>query len=158
MRFTGGIARCGIIAGRRARDVRDQESPVALVPLVEYADASPRIRAVFDAIRKARDTDYINNFWKALANDPPTLERTWAATRDTMAAGALDPLVKELVYLAVSMTNDCEYCVRSHHAAATTKGMTPQMLAELVAVVALANSNNRLASGYRVDVDARYLP
>jgi AhpD family alkylhydroperoxidase len=129
---------------------------VALVPLIEYEDASPRVRAVYDAIRKARNTDYVNNFWKALANDPPTLERTWAATRDTMAAGALDPLVKELVYLAVSMTNDCEYCVHSHHAAATTKGMTPQMLAELVAVVALANSNNRLASGYRVDVDARY--
>ena len=130
--------------------------PVALVPLVEYEDASPRVRAVYDAIRKARDTDYINNFWKALANDPPTLERTWAATRDTMAAGALDPLVKELVYLAVSMTNDCEYCVHTHHAAAIGKGMTPQMLSELVAVVALANSNNRIASGYRVDVDARY--
>ena len=129
---------------------------MALVPLVEYEDASPQVRAVYDAIRKARNTDYINNFWKAPANDPPTLERTWAATRDTMAAGALDPLVKELVYLAVSMTNDCEYCIHSHNAAATTKGMTPQMLAELVAVVALANSNNRLASGYRVDVDARY--
>jgi len=130
--------------------------PVTLVPLVEYEDASPRVRAVYDAIRKARDTDYINDFWKALANDPPMLERTWAATRDTMAAGALDPLVKELVYLAVSMTNDCEYCVHTHHAAAVGKGMTPQMLSELVAVVALANSNNRIASGYRVDVDARY--
>ena len=130
--------------------------PVTLVPLVEYEDASPRVRAVYDAIRKARDTDYINDFWKALANDPPTLERTWTATRDTMAAGALDPLVKELVYLAVSMTNDCEYCVHTHHAAAVGKGMTPQMLSELVAVVALANSNNRIASGYRVDVDARY--
>jgi len=130
--------------------------PVTLVPLVEYEDASPRVRAVYDAIRKARDTDYINDFWKALGNDPPMLERTWAATRDTMAAGALDPLVKELVYLAVSMTNDCEYCVHTHHAAAVGKGMTPQMLSELVAVVALANSNNRIASGYRVDVDARY--
>jgi AhpD family alkylhydroperoxidase len=129
---------------------------MALVPLIEYEDASPQVRAVYDAIRKARNTDYVNNFWKALANDPPTLERTWAATRDTMAPGALDPLVKELVYLAVSLTNDCEYCVHSHRAAATGKGMTPQMFAELLAVVALANGNNRLASGYRVDVDERY--
>ena len=129
---------------------------MALVPLIEYAEASPRVQAVFDAIRKARGTDYINNFWKALANDPPTLERTWAATRDTMAEGALDALVKEFVYLAVSMTNDCEYCVHSHTFAAKGKGMTPAMFAELAAVVALANSNNRLASAYRVDVDERY--
>ena len=129
---------------------------MALVPLIEYEAASPEVRAVYDDIRATRGTDYINNFWKALANDPPLLERTWAQTRATMSPGALDPLVKELAYLAVSVTNNCEYCVRSHHAAARTKGMTDAMFAELMSVVALANANNRLANGFDVDVDARY--
>ena len=129
---------------------------MALVPLIEYEAASPEVRAVYDDIRATRGTDYINNFWKALANDPPLLERTWAQTRATMSPGALDPLVKELAYLAVSVTNNCEYCIRSHHAAARTKGMTDAMFAELMSVVALANANNRLANGFDVDVDARY--
>ena len=129
---------------------------MALVPLIEYEAASPEVRAVYDDIRATRGTDYINNFWKALANDPPLLARTWAQTRATMSPGALDPLVKELAYLAVSVTNNCEYCIRSHHAAARTKGMTDAMFAELMSVVALANANNRLANGFDVDVDARY--
>lgn len=129
---------------------------MALVPLIEYDQASPEVRAIYDDIRATRRTDYINNFWKALANDPAELARTWAATRDVMAAGALNPLVKELVYLAVSVTNNCEYCIRSHRAAAEGKGMSPEMFTELMAVVALANANNRRANGYMVDVDERY--
>jgi AhpD family alkylhydroperoxidase len=129
---------------------------MALVPLIEYEAAPPDVRAVYDDIRATRKTDYINNFWKALANDPALLARTWVQTRDTMTGGELDPLVKELVYLAVSVTNNCEYCIRSHRAAAQGKGMTDAMLGELLAVVALANANNRLANGYQVDVDARY--
>ena len=129
---------------------------MALLPPVEYEDASPEVRAVYDDIRATRNTDYINNFWKVLANDPPTLRRAWQQTRDVMAPGALDPLVKELVYLAVSVTNNCEYCIHTHHAAAAAKGMTASMFAELMAVTALANENNRFANGYRIDVDARY--
>lgn len=129
---------------------------MALVPLIEYDDASPEVRAVYDDIRAARRTDCINNFWKALANDPATLRRTWVQTKEVMAPGALDPLVKELIYLAVSVTNNCEYCTHTHHAAARAKGMTDAMFAEALAVTALANANNRLANGYRVDVDERY--
>ena len=129
---------------------------MALVPLIEYEQASPEVRAVYDDIRATRRTDHVNNFWKALANDPATLQRTWSQTKDVMAAGALDPLMKELVYLAVSVTNNCEYCIHTHHAAAKAKGMTEPMFAELIAVTALANANNRLANGYRVDVDERY--
>ncbi len=129
---------------------------MALLPPVEYHDASPDVRAVYDDIRATRRTDHINNFWKVLAHDPPTLRRQWEKTRDLMGAGALDPLVKELVYLAVSATNNCEYCIHTHHAAATAKGMTPAMFTELMAVVGLANENNRFANGYRIDVDERY--
>jgi AhpD family alkylhydroperoxidase len=129
---------------------------MALLPPIEYEDAPPAVRAVYDEIRATRKTEYVNNFWKVLAHDPATLSSTWAQTREVMSAGALDPLVKELVYLAVSVTNNCEYCIHTHHAAATTKGMTPAMFAEMMAVVALANGNNRLANGYRIDVDERY--
>lgn len=129
---------------------------MALVPLVEYDAASAEVRAVYDDIRATRKSDHINNFWKALANDPAQLARAWAATREVMAPGSLDPLVKELVYLAVSVTNNCEYCIRTHRAAAEQKGMSPAMFAELMSVVALANANNRLANGYQVDVDERY--
>jgi len=129
---------------------------MALVPLIEYDDATPAVRAVYDDIRATRRVDWINNFWKTLANDPPTLERTWAATKSVMAAGALDALTKEMVYIAVSITNDCEYCIHSHTAAATAKGMTAPMLHELLAIIALANANNRLANGYRIDVDERF--
>ena len=131
---------------------------MSLLPPIEYEDAPADVRAVYDDIRATRRTDYANNFWKVLANDPPTLKRAWERTRDVMAAGAIDPLVKELVYLAVSVTNNCEYCIHTHHAAAKAKGMTDAMFAELMAVTALANENNRFANGYRIDVDARYRP
>jgi AhpD family alkylhydroperoxidase len=129
---------------------------MALVPPIEYEAASAAVRAVYDDIRATRRTDFINNFWKVLANDPTTLERTWANVKEVMAAGALDPLVKELLYVAVSVTNNCEYCIHSHAAAARAKGMTAQMFGELMAVTALANATNRLANGYRIDVDERF--
>lgn len=129
---------------------------MALVKLVEYADAAPEVRAVYDEIMKARGTDWINNFWKALANDPALLRRTWDDVRQVMAPGALDPLVKEMVYVAVSATNGCEYCMHSHTAAARARGMTEAMLMELMAVAALANATNRLANGLRIPVDERF--
>ena len=129
---------------------------MALVKLVEYADAAPEVRAVYDEIMKARGTDWINNFWKALANDPALLRRTWEDVRQVMAPGALDPLVKEMVYVAVSATNGCEYCTHSHTAAARAKGMTEAMLMELMAVTSLANATNRLANGLRIPVDERF--
>ncbi len=129
---------------------------MALVKLVEYADAAPEVRAVYDEIMQARGTDWINNFWKALANDPALLRRTWDHVRQVMAPGALDPLVKEMVYVAVSATNGCEYCTHSHTAAARAKGMTEAMLMELMAVAALANATNRLANGLRIPVDERF--
>jgi AhpD family alkylhydroperoxidase len=129
---------------------------MALVQPVEYEAASAAVRAVYDDIRATRGTDFINNFWKVLANDPATLARTWANVKEVMAPGALDPLVKELIYIAVSATNNCEYCIHSHAAAARAKGMTPQMYGELLAVTALANATNRLANGYRIDVDERF--
>ncbi len=129
---------------------------MSLVKLVEYADASPEVRAVYDDIMKSRKTDWINNFWKALANDPAMLKRTWDQIRQVMAPGALDPLVKEMVYLAVSATNNCEYCTYSHTASARAKGMTDAMFMELMAVVGLANETNRLANGLRFPVDEAF--
>jgi AhpD family alkylhydroperoxidase len=129
---------------------------MTMMPLIEYDDASAEVCAVYDDILKTRGTDWINNFWKALANDPATLRRTWESIKQIMAPGALDPLTKELVYLAVSVTNGCAYCTASHAAAAKKQGMTPQMLAELLAVVGQANETNALANGYRVPVDARF--
>jgi AhpD family alkylhydroperoxidase len=130
---------------------------VALVTLIEYADAPPAVRAVYDDIMNTRGVDWINNFWKALANDPRELRRVWESVKQVMAPGALDPLVKEMVYVAVSATNGCEYCTHSHTAAARKKGMTDAMLMELMAVVGLANETNRLANGLRVPVDAQFL-
>lgn len=123
---------------------------------VEYDEASPEVRAVYDDIMATRRTDWINNFWKVLAAHPPTLKRTWESVKEVMAPGALDPLVKELVYVAVSVTNNCEYCIHTHTASARAKGMTDAQFRELMAVVALANQTNRLANGYRIDVDERY--
>jgi len=131
---------------------------VALVKLIEYAEASPEVRAIYDDIMRSRGVDWINNFWKALANDPALLARTWQNVRQTMAPGALDPLVKEMVYVAVSATNGCEYCTHSHTAAARKKGMSDAMLMELMAVVGLANETNRLVNGLRVDVDEAFKP
>jgi AhpD family alkylhydroperoxidase len=129
---------------------------MSAVPLIEESAASPEVRAVFADIKATRDVDWINNFWKALANDPATLRRTWESLKVVMAPGALDPLTKELVYLAVSVTNSCGYCMASHGAAAKWLGMTKEMFAELVAVVGMANETNRLADGYRVPVDERF--
>ena len=129
---------------------------MATVPLIEESAASPEVRAVFDDIRATRNTDWINNFWKALANDPATLRRTWESLKEVMAPGALDPLTKELIYLAVSVTNSCAYCTASHGAAARRLGMTKEMFAELIAVIGMANETNRLAEAYRVPVDERF--
>ena len=129
---------------------------MALVKLIEYAQASPEVRAVYDDIMRTRGVDWINNFWKALANDPAQLSRMWDNVKQVMAPGALDPLVKEMIYVAVSATNGCEYCTHSHTAAARKKGMTDAMLLELLAVTGLANETNRLANGLRLDVDARF--
>ncbi|MGH7031540.1 MAG: carboxymuconolactone decarboxylase family protein [Stellaceae bacterium] len=129
---------------------------MTMVPLIEYEDASAAVRAVYDDIMATRGTDWINNFWKALANDPATLRRTWVSIKAVMAPGALDALTKELVYLAVSASNGCAYCTASHSAAAKNQGMSPQMLAELLAIVGMANETNSLANGYRVPVDERF--
>jgi AhpD family alkylhydroperoxidase len=126
---------------------------MATVKLIEYAAASPEVRAVYDDIMATRKTDWINNFWKALAHHPPTLRRTWESVKEVMGPGALDPLVKEMIYIAVSATNGCEYCIRSHTAGARKAGMTETMLGELIAVVGMANETNRLANSYQVDVD-----
>jgi AhpD family alkylhydroperoxidase len=123
---------------------------------IEDADAPAEVRAVYDDIMATRRVDWVNNFWKVLAHDPPTLRRVWSNIKQVMAPGALDPLAKELVYLAVSVTNGCRYCIASHGASARAKGMTEQQLAELMAVIGLANETNRLATGYDVPVDARF--
>jgi AhpD family alkylhydroperoxidase len=129
---------------------------MATLGLIEYADASPEVRAVYDDIMTSRQTDWINNFWKALAHHPATLRRTWQSVKETMAPGALDAVTKEMIYLAVSATNQCGYCIASHTAGARKAGMTDQMLAELMAVVGMANETNRLASGYQVEIDDRF--
>jgi AhpD family alkylhydroperoxidase len=129
-----------------------------LVKMVEYRDASPEVRAVFDDIMATRKTDWVNNFWKVLASDPPTMRRIWENVRQVMAPGALDPLTKELLYIAVSVTNGCEYCIHSHAAAARAKGMSDAQFAELMAIVGLANETNRLADGYRIPVDPEFVP
>src|SRR5579864_567142 len=131
---------------------------MATCGFVEYEDASPEVRAVYDDIMATRRTDWINNFWKALAHDPVTLKRTWESVKQIMAPGALDPLTKEMVYLAVSATNQCGYCIASHTAGARKAGMTGEMFAELMAVVGMANETNRLASGYQVEIDDRFKP
>jgi AhpD family alkylhydroperoxidase len=124
--------------------------------LIEYADASPEVRALYDDILATRKTDYINNFWKALANDPATLQRTWESIKQIMGPGALDALTKELIYIAVSVTNQCPYCIASHTASAESKGMSGEMFHELLAVVGMANETNRLAAGYQVEIDERF--
>ena len=129
---------------------------MATLGLIEYATASAEVRAVYDDIMATRKTDWINNFWKALAHDPPTLRRTWQSIKEIMAPGALDPLTKEMLYLAVSATNQCGYCIASHTAAARKAGMSDKMLAELMAVVGMANETNRLASGYQVEIDDKF--
>ena len=126
------------------------------VPMIDDAAASAEVKAVFDDIKQTRDTDYINNFWRVLASDPATLKRIWGDLKEVMAPGALDPLTKEMIYLAVSITNGCAYCSHSHGAAAKGRGMTKEMFAELMAIVGMANQTNKLADGYRVPVDERF--
>ena len=123
---------------------------------VEYADASAPVRAVFDDIKRTRSVEEVNNFWKYLARDPTLLARTWASVKEVMAPGALSPLVKEMIYVAVSVTNGCGYCIASHTAAASKAGMTPEMFGELMGVVGMANETNRLANGFRVPIDAAF--
>ncbi|HUL10086.1 MAG TPA: carboxymuconolactone decarboxylase family protein [Candidatus Acidoferrum sp.] len=129
-----------------------------MVKMTEIAEAPPAVRAVYDDIMTTRKIDWINNFWKVIAHHPPTLKRTWESVKEVMAPGALDPLVKEMLYIAVSVTNNCEYCIASHTASARKQGMTDAQLAELLAVVGMANETNRLANGYRVEVDERFQP
>jgi AhpD family alkylhydroperoxidase len=130
---------------------------MATVALIEYRDAPPEVRAVYDDIMATRKVDAVNNFWKALAHHPPTLRRTWESIKQIMAPGALDPLTKEMVYLAVSASNGCQYCIRSHTFSARKQGMTDAMLGELMAVVGMANETNALADAYQIEVDAAFL-
>ena len=123
---------------------------------IEYADASPVVRAVYDDIKRTRNVPDVNNFWKYLAHDPATLKRTWESIKEIMAPGALDALTKEMIYVAVSVTNGCAYCIASHTAAAKKAGMSAAMFGELMAVVGMANETNRLAVGYRVPIDPAY--
>lgn len=126
---------------------------MATLGLVEYESAPDDVRAIYADIMATRAVDRVNNFWKALAHHPVTLKRTWESVKEVMAPGALDALTKEMVYLAVSASNQCGYCIASHTAAARKAGMTDDMLAELMAVVGMANETNRLASGYQVEID-----
>ena len=133
-------------------------SELPVVALIEYEDASDEVRAIYDDIMETRGIDWINNFWKVLAHDPKLLKRTWESVREVMAPGALDPLTKELIYIAVSATNNCEYCTYSHTAAARAKGMSEAQLMEVLAVVGMANETNRLVNGLRPPVDPQFLP
>jgi len=126
--------------------------------LIEYQDASPQVKAIYDDIMATRKTDYINNFWKAIAHDPALLKRTWESLKAVMAPGTLDPLTKELLYIAVSVTNNCSYCIASHTASAFAKGMTSAMFKELQAVIGMANETNKLVTGYQVVIDACFQP
>jgi len=123
---------------------------------VDYAKAPREVRAVFDDIKSSRNVPDVNNFWKYLAHDPVTLKRTWESVKEVMAPGALDPLTKEMIYLAVSVSNGCGYCIASHTAAARKAGMTEAMFGEVMAVTGMANETNRLANGYRVPIDLAF--
>ena len=131
---------------------------MATLGFIEYEDASPEVRAVYDYIMATRKTDWINNFWKAIAHDPVTLRRTWESIKQIMAPGALDPLTKEMIYVAVSTSNGCEYCIASHTASARKAGMTDAQFKELMAVVGMANETNRMVKGYQVEIDERFKP
>jgi AhpD family alkylhydroperoxidase len=129
---------------------------MAVFGLIEYKDASPEVRAVYDDIMATRKTDWINNFWKALAHDPVALKRTWEDIKQIMGPGALDPLTKELIYVAISVSNQCDYCIASHSASARKKGMTAEMFKELMSVVGMANETNRVVAGYQVEIDDQF--
>jgi AhpD family alkylhydroperoxidase len=129
---------------------------MATLGLIEYKEASPAVRAVYDDIMATRKTDWINNFWKAIAHDPVTLKRTWEDIKQIMAPGALDPLTKEMIYVAVSVTNQCGYCIASHTVSAQKKGMTDAMFTELMSVVGMANETNKMVTGYQVEIDEQF--
>ncbi|MEZ5356162.1 MAG: carboxymuconolactone decarboxylase family protein [Bryobacteraceae bacterium] len=129
---------------------------MATYGLIEYEDASPEVRAVFDDIMQTRKVDRVNNVWKALAHDPARLRQFWERIKTIMGPGHLDPLVKEMIYIAVSVTNQCDYCIASHTAGAKKKGLTPEMFSELMAVIGLANEGNRIAAGYQLEVDEQF--
>ena len=129
---------------------------MARARLIEYAQADPEVRAVFDDIKQTRNIPDVNNFWKVIANHPPTLKRTWESLKAIMGSGALDPLTKEMLYLAVSVAHGCEYCIASHTAAAKKRGMTDEMLGDLLAVVGMASETNRLVTGWRVPLDEAF--
>ena len=131
---------------------------MSLFGLIEYNQASPEVRAVYDDIMATRKTDWINNFWKAIAHDPALLKRTWNDIKEIMAPGALDPVTKEMIYVAGSVSNGCEYCIASHTASARKKGMTDAQFKELMSVVGMANETNRLVAGYQVEVDEPFKP
>ncbi|MBK9281310.1 MAG: carboxymuconolactone decarboxylase family protein [Candidatus Obscuribacter sp.] len=131
---------------------------MVMVKMVEDGAAPPEVQTVFDEIKELRKSNWINNFWKVLASSPATMLRIWSNVKQVMAPGALDPLTKEMIYVAVSVTNNCEYCIHSHTAAARAKGMTDEMYGELLAVVGLANETNRLANGYQIPVDEQFKP
>ena len=123
---------------------------------IEEKEATGKVKQIYDEIKKVRQITEIPNFWKSLANNPETLERTWTSLQQVMKKGALDPIVKELIYVAVSITNGCEYCIKSHSLAAKKKGATEEMLNEMIAVTGMANETNRLVEGYQVEVDEIY--
>src|SRR5689334_534929 len=129
---------------------------MATCGLIEYENASAEVRAIYDDIMTTRQVNWINNFWKALAHEPATLRRTWESIKQIMGPGILDPLTKEMIYVAVSVTNQCNYCIASHTASARKAGMSDEMFAEVMAVVGMANETNRLASGYQVEIDDRF--
>jgi len=129
-----------------------------MVRVVEYEQASPEVRSVYDDIMAVRGSNWVNNFWRTLASHPPTLKRVWAGVKEVMSPGRLDALTKEMIYVAVSATNNCEYCIHSHIASARAKGMTDEMLGEVLAVAGMANQTNRLANGYQIAVDEQYKP
>ena len=129
---------------------------MAIFKMVEESSATGKVKEVFEEIKSSRGITEIPNFWKMLANDPAELERSWNSLKQVMRKGALDPITKELIYVAVSITNSCEYCTKSHSYAAKKKGATDEMLKEMIAVVGLANKNNKLVDSYQVEVDDIY--
>jgi AhpD family alkylhydroperoxidase len=149
-------ARLKIVRNYFNKTHNDKGKIMATVPLIQYADASPEARAVFDNIMQTRKVDDVNNFWKALAHSPSLLKHVWERAQDVMKPGALDALTKELIYIAVSTANSCEYCLHSHTAAARAKGMTPEQYAELQAVIAMASTTNSLATNMQVPVDKAF--
>ena len=129
---------------------------MAIFNMIEESEAKGKVKEIFEDIKEKRNIKFVNNFWKMLANEPETLERTWNSLQQVMKKGALDEMTKELIYIAVSITNSCEYCIKSHSSAAIKKGASKDMLAELNAVVGMANETNKLVESYQVKVDEIY--